>query len=148
MADLKLPRINKVMISGRITNDLELKYTPKGTAVIRFTVASERMFKDESDNWQTVATFIDCVAWTYLAENLEKNARKGSAVIVEGRLESRSYTDSNNQNRKVWEVIADHIHFLEWQPKDGNSSDYASDEPPLPEESTAPTKGTKDDVPF
>ena len=148
MADLKLPRINKVMISGRITNDLELKYTPKGTAVIRFTVANDRRYKDENDTWQSVSTFIDCVAWTYLAESIEKSCHKGSAVIVERRLESRTYTDSNNQNRRVWEVIADNIHFLEWLPKDGVQHDQVSDEPPLPEETSAPQKGTKDDVPF
>lgn len=148
MADLRLPRINKVMISGRITNDLEMKYTPKGTAVMRFTLASDRRYKDESDTWQTAATFIDVVAWTFLAEQLEKNAHKGSALLVEGRLESRSYVDSNNQNRKVWEVIAENIHFLEWKPKEDGSHDHPTEEPPLPEENSAPTRGTTDDVPF
>lgn len=148
MADLKVPRVNKVMISGRITHDLEMKYTPKGTAVMRFNVASDRMYKDESDNWQTATSFIDCVAWTKWAEALEKNAHKGSAVMVEGRLETRTYQDSNNQNRKAWEVIAEYIHFLEWKPRDGASTESSFDEAPLPEEHTATTHGTKDDVPF
>lgn len=147
MADLRLPRINKVMISGRITNDLEMKYTPKGTAVMRFTVASDRRYKDENDTWQTVTSYIDVVAWTYLAESLEKNCHKGSAVLVEGRLESRTYVDNNNQNRKVWEIVADTVHFLEWKPKDGEAGPD-SEEPPLPDESSVPSNGTKDDVPF
>jgi len=148
MADLKLPRINKVMISGRITNDLELKYTPKGTAVIRFTVASDRGYKDESGVWQNTTTYIDVVAWTYTAEMVSKQCHKGSAVIVEGRLESRSYVDSNNVNRKIWEIIADSIHTLEWGPRDGSEpATMSGDEPPLPSEEAIHTQ-TKDDVPF
>ncbi|HNX38405.1 MAG TPA: single-stranded DNA-binding protein [Candidatus Cloacimonadota bacterium] len=147
MADLKLPRINKVMISGRITNDLELKYTPKGTAVIRFTVACDRRYKDESDTWQTATTFLEVVAWTYLAEQVNSQCHKGSAVIVEGRLESRSYVDSNNVNRKIWEIIADNIHMLEWKPKGEASEAGSSDEAPFPSEE-APHPQTKDDVPF
>lgn len=146
MADLKLPSINKVMISGRITNDLELKFTPKGTAVLKFTVANDRRYKDESDTWQTATTFIDVVAWTYNAEHIAKNCHKGSAVIVEGRLEARSYVDSNNVNRRIWEVIADQVHQLEWKPKgDAGQTDA---EPPLPSEEPVHTQTAKDDVPF
>ncbi len=148
MADLKLPRINKVMISGRITNDLELKYTPKGTSVLRFTVAVDRRYKDDTDTWQTATSFIEVVAWSNWADSVVNNCHKGSAVIVEGRLESRTYTDSNNQNRKAWEVIADYIHFLEWKPKDGVQGDNGSDEPPLPSEDSMSSHTTKDDVPF
>ncbi|MCK9309221.1 MAG: single-stranded DNA-binding protein, partial [Candidatus Cloacimonetes bacterium] len=64
MADLKLPRLNKFIVSGRIGNDIELKYTPKGTPVVRFVIASDRSYKDESDQWQTVTSWIDCVAWS------------------------------------------------------------------------------------
>ena len=134
------------MISGRITNDLELKFTPKGTAVLKFSVANDRRYKDESDTWQSATTFFDVVAWTYLAENTSKNCHKGSAVLVEGRIESRSYVDSNNINRKVWEVIADTVHVLEWKPKgDATSQD---NEAPLPSEEVSRPQTTKDDVPF
>ena len=146
MADLKLPNINKVMISGRITNDLELKFTPKGTAVLKFSVANDRSYKDESDTWQKATTFFDVVVWTYLAENTSKNCHKGSAVLVEGRLDSRSYVDSNNVNHRVWEVIADTVHVLEWKPKgDAASQDI---DVPLPSEEVSRPQTTKDDVPF
>ena len=146
MADLKLPSINKVMVSGRITNDLELKFTPKGTAVLMFTVANDRRYKDESETWQVATTFIDVVAWTYTAENVAKNCHKGSAVLVEGRLEARSYVDSNNINRRVWEIIADTVHQLEWKPK--GDAGHQDMDAPLPSEEPTQSPTAKDDVPF
>lgn len=146
MADLKLPRLNKFVVSGRIANDLELKYTPKGTPVIRFTLANDRNYKDDADQWQTVTSWIDCVAWSRWAESLANNAHKGSALIVEGRVDTRTWTDQNNVTRKSTEVTADMIHFLEWKPRDGQAA--GSDEAPLPEEDMASQKSTTDDLPF
>ncbi len=147
MADLKLPRLNKVFIAGRITQDLELKYTPKGTAVVRFTVVTDKNFKDDSDQWQTVPIYIEVVAWSNNAENICKFGHKGIAVLVEGRIETRSYVDSNNVNRKAFEVIAEHIQTLEWKPRaEGQGAD---EEVPMPEETPLPvSQTTTDDVPF
>ncbi len=145
MADLKLPRINKAMIAGRIVNDLELKFTPKGTPVLKFRVAVDRPFKDDSDQWQQSTSFIDVVLWSERAERLANNAHKGSAVIVEGRIETRSYTDNNNINRTAFEIIADNVQTLEWKPKDGEA---APEDAPLPEEEPHAASQTKDDVPF
>ncbi|MBW6514218.1 MAG: single-stranded DNA-binding protein [Candidatus Syntrophosphaera sp.] len=147
MADLKLPRLNKVFIAGRITQDLELKYTPKGTPVVNFRVAMDKRFKDEADQWQSVPIFVDVVAWNFNAENICKQAHKGTAVMVEGRIETRSYVDSNNVNRKVFEVIADFVQTLEWKPRaEGEGVD---EDVPLPEEAQQPTaQTTTDDVPF
>lgn len=144
MADLKLPRLNKVILSGRITNELELKYTPKGVPVLRFTLAMDKRFKDESDQWQQSTIFVDVVVWSNSAENLSKSAHKGSAVLVEGRIETRSYVDNNNQNRKVFEIIAENIQTLEWKPRvDGSGSEDV----PMPEDAHHPA-ATDDDVPF
>ncbi len=147
MADLRLPRMNKIFISGRITQDIDLKYTPKGTPVVRFTIASDRSYKDDSGNFQQSTTFIDVVAWSKLAESVSSQTHKGSALLVEGRLDSRSYTDSNNVNRKVVEIVADHIHFLEWKAKAGSENENDSN-PPLPEEEMPHPQVTNDDVPF
>ena len=99
MADLKIPRLNKCIFSGRIGNDVELKYTPKGTPVVRFVVACDRRYKDETEQWQTATSWIDCVAWRKWAEFIANQTHKGSAVIVEGRIETRNWTDQNNQNQ-------------------------------------------------
>ena len=148
MADLKLPRLNKVFIAGRITQEPELRYTPKGTPVVRFTVATDRRYKDEMDQWQSVPIYIDVVAWSNQAESICKSAHKGTAVLVEGKIDTRSYVDSNNINRKVFEIIADHIQSLEWSPR--TEAEGAEEEIPLPEDepnhATEPV--TDDDVPF
>lgn len=147
MADLRLPRLNRVLIAGRVTQELELKFTPKGTPVVRFTVALDKRFKDESDQWQSQSIFVDVVGWNNTAENICKQAHKGSAVLVEGRIDARSYVDNNNINRKVFEIVADNIQPLEWKPKaEGEAGDDAV---PMPEEHPQPTStATADDVPF
>lgn len=145
MADLKLPRLNKIFISGRITHDLELKYTPKGTPVLRFVLASDRGYKDEAGNWQQQTSFVEVVVWSALAETIFKQAHKGTAILVEGRLETRTYTDQNNQNRKVYEVVAEHVQTLEWKPREDGVTEQ---DIPLPEEPQQAPIATKDDVPF
>jgi len=145
MADIRVPRLNKVMLSGRITHDIDLKYTPKGTPVVRFVVAVDKSFKDEAGNWQTQATFLDVVAWSKWAESVSSHAHKGTPVVIEGRIEARSYVDANGNNRKAVEIIAEYIQFLEYKGKP--ESDSGSNDVPLPEEyGTEPS--TTDDVPF
>lgn len=147
MADLKLPRINKFIVSGRIANDLELKYTPKGTPVLRVTLAVDRNYKDESEQWQTVTSWIDCVAWSRWAESINNNAHKGSALLIEGRVDTRTWTDQNNVNRKSTEVTIEMVHYLEWKAREDGSNPSDGDIPLPPEESAQP-KVTNDDVPF
>jgi len=147
MADLKVPRLNKIFISGRITHDLELKYTPKGTPVLRFAMASDRRYKDESGEWQNQTTFVDVVVWSAGAENLYKQAHKGTAVLVEGRLEVRTYQDQNNQSRKISEIVAENVQTLEWKPRDGETPETDIPLPEEPQHNPAPT-ATHDDVPF
>ncbi|MCB5272160.1 MAG: single-stranded DNA-binding protein [Candidatus Cloacimonetes bacterium] len=148
MADLKLPRLNRFIASGRIGNDLELKFTPKGTPVIRVVLAVDRVYKDESDQWQTVTSWIDCVAWSKTAEMISNQAKKGSALLIEGRLDTRNWTDTNNVNRKSTEVNIDTVHFLEWKPRDGQETGSVN-EPPMPQDEGAPNANTtNDDVPF
>ena len=151
MADLKVPRLNRCIFSGRIGNDIELKYTPKGTPVVRLVVAVDRRYKDETDQWQTVTSWIDCVAWNKWAEFAANQAHKGSAVIIEGRIETRNWTDQNNQNRKAVEVIVDVMHTLEWRPREEGSAPV-NEEVPFPTEEITPQHSTSntttDDVPF
>ncbi|MCB5285038.1 MAG: single-stranded DNA-binding protein [Candidatus Cloacimonetes bacterium] len=144
MADLKVPRLNRVLIAGRITKELELKYTPKGSPVVNFSVAMDKRFKDESDQWQSVPVYVDVVAWNQTAENLCKQAHKGTAVLVEGKIDVRSYVDQNNVNRKVFEIIADFVQTLEWKPREeGGDTPPPHEEPPH-----AGSDATNDDVPF
>jgi len=133
MADLKLPKINRIQISGRITKDLEMKTTSGGTAVLRFSIASDRMWKDKEE-WKTETTFVNIQAWSGLAESINRQAHKGSAVLIEGRLSCNKY-EKDGVQKEFWEIIADTCHVLEWLPK----GDAATPDPAPP---------TNEDVPF
>lgn len=135
------------MLSGRITHDIDLKYTPKGTPVVRFALAVDKSFKDDSGVWQNSSCFIDVVAWSKWAESLSNNAHKGSAVVVEGRIDARTYVDGSGNNRKAVEIVAEYIQFLEYRSK-GEADHSGSDDVPLPEEHGIESHVTNDDVPF
>jgi single-strand DNA-binding protein len=99
--------LNRVILIGRLTQDPELRYTQNGTAVASFTVAVNRKFKrDEAD-------FIPVVVWNKLAENCANYLGKGRLVAVEGRLQIRSYEAQDGQRRRVSEVVADEVKFLD-----------------------------------
>jgi single-strand DNA-binding protein len=141
--DLKVPRLNLVLISGRVTRDPELRYTAKGTATLRFSIAADRSFKDDTGNFQNVTTFVDVVTWTKLAEICAENIHKGSPVIVQGRLEIRNYTDRDNVQKKSTEIIAETVQFLEFKARpDGAVEDNLHEVEPV----NPPI--TDDDVPF
>ncbi len=101
---------NKAMISGRITRDPELKTTATGISVTSFTVAVNRRQKSGE---QSVADFIDVVAWRNTAEFVCKYFKKGSGIFVVGQLQVRNWTDNNNINRRNYEIIADEVYFAE-----------------------------------
>ena len=103
--------INRVVLVGRMTRDPELRRTPQGDAVTSFTLAVNRNYTDKDGQQQ--ADFINCVVWKKSAENVEKYCSKGSLVGVEGRIQTRSYDNSQGQKVYVVEVICDSVQFLE-----------------------------------
>lgn len=116
--------LNRVILIGRLTRDPELRYTPSGVAVTRFTVAVNRRFANQ--NGEREADFINCVAWRGLAENVANYTRKGSLVGIEGRLQVQSY--ENQEGRTVWttEVVADDVRFLEPKNRNESQAEYGS----------------------
>ena len=103
--------INRVVLVGRMTRDPELRRTPQGDAVTSFTLAVNRNFT--SRDGQQQADFINCVVWRKPAENVERYCSKGSLVGVEGRIQTRSYDNTQGQKVYVVEVICDSVQFLE-----------------------------------
>ena len=103
--------INRVVLVGRMTRDPELRRTPQGDAVTSFTLAVNRNYT--SRDGQQQADFINCVVWRKPAENAERYCSKGSLVGVEGRIQTRSYDNSQGQKVYVVEVICDSVQFLE-----------------------------------
>lgn len=103
--------INRIILVGRMTRHPELRRTPQGDAVTSFTLAVNRNYT--SRDGQQQADFINCVIWRKLAENVEKYCSKGSLVGIEGRIQTRSYDNSQGQKVYVVEVICDSVQFLE-----------------------------------
>lgn len=108
--------INRVVLVGRMTKDSELRRTPQGDAVTSFTLAVNRNFT--SRDGQQQADFINCVVWRKLAENVERYCSKGSLVGVEGRIQTRSYDNSQGQKVFVVEVLCDSVQFLDTRNQD------------------------------
>ncbi|WP_419957236.1 single-stranded DNA-binding protein [Psychrobacillus psychrotolerans] len=106
--------INRVVLVGRLTKDPELKYTPSGVAMARFTLAVNRTFKSEG---QPDADFINIVVWRKQAENTANYLKKGSLAGVEGRIQTGSYEGQDGKRVYTTDVVADSVQFLE--PKNG-----------------------------
>ena len=103
--------INNVVLVGRLTRAVDLRYTSNGVAFANFTVAVERTFKKENGERET--DFINCVIWRKAAENFAEFTRKGSLVGIEGRIQTRSYDNLQGGKVYVTEVLAENFSLLE-----------------------------------
>ncbi len=99
---------SKAIIQGNITHDLELKATQNGTSVCSFNVAVNAYAKDPRE---TKTNFFTVVAWSNKAEFVSRNFKKGSPILIIGRLDNREWTDKNGNKRVSTEIIAEEVHF-------------------------------------
>lgn len=112
--------INRVVLTGRLTKDPELRYTQSGTAVASFTVAVDRQYRNQAGERE--ADFINCVIWRKSAENLVNYTHKGRLVGVDGQLQTRNYENQQGQRVYVTEVVVDSFSLLDSrQDNQGNS---------------------------
>ncbi len=125
--------LNHIVIMGRLTRDPEMRTTQSGATVTSFTVAVDRDFGGR-DGGERQTDFIDCVAWRQTGEFVSKYFRKGSMIIVSGRLQSRKWEDREGNKRVSWEVSAENVHFGEsrrdseggaFNPENSRSGDYS-----------------------
>lgn len=101
---------NQITITGNLTDDPELRYTPNGAAVVKFRVAVNRRFKDEAGNWKDGETsYFTVNAWRTLAENVAESLTRGTRVVVAGRLQMRSWETQEGDKRTVVEIEADEV---------------------------------------
>ena len=112
--------MNKVILMGRLAKDVELRYTQTGKAVATFNLAVDRK-KGENANGPT-ADFIPCVAWDKLGELAGNYLAKGRQVLVEGRMQVRSYKAKDGSNRYVTEVILEKMEFVDSLKKDNENN--------------------------
>ena len=143
MAELRLPSLNKVLMTGRLTRDPEVRFTPGGTPVANFSIAVNRRWRDQTGEWREDTSFINVVAWQRLAETCWDTMHKGSAVLVEGRLQQRSWETETGQKRSIVEINAQRVECLDRVRRPGGSEEEEY-------QGGAPTEGGSDeeDVPF
>lgn len=110
--------LNSICLVGRLTKDVDLRYTPSNVAVATFTLAVNRTFKNE--NGDREADFINCVMWRQQAEKLANWAKKGALIGVTGRIQTRSYDNQQGQRVYVTEVVAETFQLLESKGQQGN----------------------------
>ena len=101
--------LNNVVLMGRLTQDPDLRFTTRGTPVASFTIAIDRDYPDAKGN--RVTDFVDIVARRQRAELVSKYFRKGSSIIVHGRLQTKDWSDRDGQWRRITEVVADDVYF-------------------------------------
>ena len=104
--------VNKVILVGNLGKDPELRYTPSGTAVCTFSLATTEKFKNKQGEQQDRTEWHNIVAWAGLAEICGKYLNKGKQVYIEGRIQSRSYDDRDGNKRYITEIVANDMQML------------------------------------
>lgn len=140
--------INRVILTGHLTKDPELKTTQSGLSVVQFVIGVQRRFVREDGGRE--ADFISCVAWRKTAENIAKYFKKGQLIGLDGRIQTRSYDDKNGQRVYVTEVVVDNFAFLNSQKGQGNqnSSQRPNTTAKDPFAGTSNIDISDDDLPF
>lgn len=124
--------LNRVILMGRITHDLELKQTQGGVSVLSFNIAVDRGYVRQGEERQT--DFISCVAWRQRAEFINNYFAKGRMIAIEGSLQTRTYDDKNGVKRYVTEVVVDNVSFTgEPKQQSGNTTDSTFSTPAQPQ---------------
>ncbi len=112
MAELKMPELNSVIVAGNLTKDPVFRQTSNSTPVVNFHIAVNRRYKDSTNQWQEDVCYVGVVAWNKLADSCKDRLQKGSAVLIDGELQSRTFKTEDGRNRTIVEIKAKRIQFL------------------------------------
>lgn len=135
--------MNKAIICGNLGKDPELRYTPAGAAVCTFSVATSERYKDKQGQQQEKTEWHNIVVWSQLAELCSKYLTKGSKVLLEGKIQTRSYDDRDGNTRYTTEIVARDVQFLSERQQQSSGSGYQQ-----PAQSSGPQFNPDDDIPF
>ena len=143
--------VNKVILIGRLGKDPEIKYTPSGAPVAKFSLATDEVFKDRSGEQQKRTEWHNIVAWNKLAEICGEYLTKGKQVYIEGSIRSRQWEDQAGNKRTAYDIVARDMKMLgsraESERMAVGAERASSERPPEPESPPEP-QITEDDVPF
>lgn len=121
---------NKIIMVGNLTRDIELKYTPGGTAIGSTAIATTRKFKSPDGTQREEVCFVDITFFGRAAEIANQYLRKGSKVLIEGRLKFDQWTDQNGQKRSKHSVAVESMKMLDGKPQDGQQQQQGYTQPP------------------
>ena len=116
MTELRLPEINRLLLAGRLTRDPDRRYGADGTAFTRFDIAFHRRYRTRAGQVGESTGFVSVNTFQRLAEVCGEHLKKGSPVLVEGRLQMREWAAGSGEKRQRLELRADSVHFLERRP--------------------------------
>ena len=138
----KVPEINFIIVSGRLTRDPDIRATQRGSTVCSFGIANNRSYLDPASNeWKEEVSYMSVTAFGQLADRLKERIKKGTPVIVEGRLVMNEFTGKDGQQRRELRISANRVQVV---PTGAAAQDGAS----TASESEAATEVAEDDVPF
>lgn len=145
--------VNRVIVAGNLTRDPELRYTPSGLAVTKFGIAINRVYTTSDGERREEVDYIPIVVWGKQAESCSQYLSKGRPVLIDGRLQYRSWETPEGQKRSAIEVVAFRVQFLGGRPQEGETSERfgpKKSEPEPKELGTEPviTDEEEDEVPF
>jgi single-strand DNA-binding protein len=153
-----MSNLNKALLIGRLTKDPEMRYTPSGTAVTNFSIATNRWSSGADGERKEFTDYHNIVAYNAgkrnLAEIVAQYTRKGALVFIEGRIQTRSWEGQDGQKRRTTEIIANDVQFLDSRssgpsdgtPRTGGRPAQSSDDIPAPDD--APRDVDPDEIPF
>lgn len=119
--------INSVILVGRLTKDIELRYTSNEKAVGNFTLAINRRFKNQNGEYET--DFIDCVIFGKQAETMAQYTKKGDLIEVEGSIQKRTYEDKEKNKHYITEIMVERITFLQTNKKSETTQETQQSDP-------------------
>lgn len=146
--------VNKVILIGRLGKDPELKYTPSGTPVAKFSLATDEVYKDQSGEQQKRTEWHNIVAWRRLAEICGEYLTKGKQVYIEGSIRSRQWEDQSGNKRTGYDIVAREMKMLgsrgdsERPAAERSTSTSAGAQPSRDSEGSPEPEITDEDIPF
>ncbi len=149
--EIRVPELNQVLIAGRLTRDPELRFTQKGQGMSTFSVAVNRRYKDAATGeWKDDTTFVSVTVWGPAAERCKEKMKKGSPVIIEGRLTASEFTDKSGQKRKEMKVTARRVQLLTRDAAAAEGGEEVQHEAEVTHAETEPKGGVSgiEEVPF
>ena len=133
---------SKAIITGNLTRDPELRSTQSGSSVCSFSVAVNRVYRDASGAQKEDVSFIECSAWGKPGETISQYAKKGTGILVSGRLNQRTWEDKTGAKRSTVEIVVEDFNFLGGSSRDGGATNYDA-----PSTSSDTASSVPDDIP-